>query len=236
MAIITTSNNGTRPRSKATSRGSFAKAQIKILSDNSVIPCRFNPTEYSISKSVNWNGSAVPGSNVPTLTFGGGDSKTLSLELFLDSYENSDGGTVKEHVKKLFKLVTGTKKKGGKGLEAPPTCRFEWGQQIFFEAVVTQLDVTYTLFHQDGNPARAKVKLNLREFADGGKLGPQNPTSRGEPGHKVHVVKPDETLSAIAAREYGRPGEWRWLADINDLDDPKDLHPGQILSIAPLGE
>ena len=56
----------------------------------------------------------------------------------------------------------------------------------------------------------------------------------GIPGYKVFIVKPGDKIDSIAAREYGDPKTWRFIADINNLDDPKDLRPGQALIIEEL--
>ena len=61
------------------------------------IAVMFNPNSYSIEKSVSWDssGGASAGAtqrkfNAPALTFGGGGSRTLSLELFYDVTESGD--------------------------------------------------------------------------------------------------------------------------------------------------
>ena len=56
----------------------------------------------------------------------------------------------------------------------------------------------------------------------------------GIPGHRGSIVKPGDTLSGIATREYVDPKAWRFIADINNLDNPKDLRPGQTLLIQAL--
>ena len=53
----------------------------------------------------------------------------------------------------------------------------------------------------------------------------------GIPGYKVFIVRPGDTLAAIAHREYGDAKQWRLIADANNLTDPKDLAPGQTLII-----
>ena len=43
-----------------------------------------------------------------------------------------------------------------------------------------------------------------------------------------------DTLAGIAAGLYGRPAEWRRLADHNRIDDPRRLAPGRVLEVPPL--
>ena len=56
----------------------------------------------------------------------------------------------------------------------------------------------------------------------------------GIPGQKVFIVLPGDTIDGIAAKEYGDPKAWRFIADTNNLDNPKDLRPGQALIIEEL--
>jgi nucleoid-associated protein YgaU len=47
-------------------------------------------------------------------------------------------------------------------------------------------------------------------------------------------VHEGQSLDWIAYQEYGNPSCWRHIAEINDLDDPLNLQPGQVLKIVPL--
>ena len=78
------------------------------------------------------------------------------------------------------------------------------------------------------------MSLSFQECKDADVQGPQNPTSQGSWGHKIHVVRPNDTIDLIAAQQYGDPTAWRFIADTNDLDNPMELRPGQVLAIAPL--
>ena len=48
---------------------------------------------------------------------------------------------------------------------------------------------------------------------------------------KTRVVRRGDTLSAIAAEEYGDPAVWRPIARANGIVDPRRLPPGQVLTI-----
>ena len=71
------------------------------------------------------------------------------------------------------------------------------------------------------------------QASDEGKYPGQNPTTVGKPGYKRRMVKQGDTLDWIAFEEYGDAAMWRLIAETNDLDNPKILRPGQILSISP---
>lgn len=220
----------------AMSSGELAKAFITNVETGERIECLFNPSEYTLSKTNSWAPVSIVGSNVPRTEFTGGNPTQLSLELFFDTYEQRQD--VRKYTDKIFKLamiaretVDPTTDRG-----RPPRCIFNWGKVFSFQAVITSVSVRYTLFMSDGTPVRATMNLTLQECKDAGTQEPQNPTSQGTLGHKVHIVRPGDTIDGIAAREYGDPRAWRFIADNNNLDNPKDLQPGQILVIAPLAQ
>lgn len=43
-----------------------------------------------------------------------------------------------------------------------------------------------------------------------------------------------ETLTSIAAEEYNNPALWRVIAAANRLDNPRQITPGQRLTVPPL--
>lgn len=66
---------------------SLAKATIKLLTrpGEPAIEVMFNPTEFSITRNMNYAEIGVPGLALPLLQFIRGEAQTLSLELFIDS-------------------------------------------------------------------------------------------------------------------------------------------------------
>jgi len=212
--------------------GELTKAFLTNVETNEQIEFLFNPTEYSLSKSNSWDSVAIVGFDVPPTEFQGGNPTTLSLDLFFDTYEmNQDVRTYTDKVFKLTKISDETRRNSQRG--RPPRVLFNWGRVFSFQAVITSLSITYTLFKPDGTPVRAKMKLELQECEDASIQPPQNPTSQGFWGHKVHVVQPGDTIGLIAYKHYENPRSWRLIADTNGLDNPKDLRPGQVLEIVP---
>lgn len=55
---------------------------------------------------------------------------------------------------------------------------------------------------------------------------------RGGQAHPLrYTVKKGDTLSAIAAKEYGSASDWHKIADANNIRDPKNLKVGQVLKL-----
>ncbi len=111
-----------------------------------------------------------------------------------------------------------------------PILLMQWGPPkvgFTFTATMTQVDITYVRVSDEGMPTHAMINLTLKEEPT--VLSMTNPTSGGRPGRATHTVTTDETLMSVATKAFGHPGAWRAIADVNGIDDPTALRPGQVL-------
>ena len=211
-----------------------AKAVISKVDDPSTeVTCHFNPDTFQIGKTIEWQTTTTIGGDVSQIEFSGGKAHELGPIEFL--FDTTGSG---EDVREQYKVLTDelaqidpdtVNPRTGKG--HPPKCKFHWGSFLSFTAVITKIDQTFTMFKADGTPLRAKVKVTFLEVPED--LQPQNPTSRSDP-RKVWMVQEGQTLDWIAHQEYGDSAQWRHIAETNDLMDPRDLYPGQLLKLVPL--
>jgi hypothetical protein len=216
--------------------GELVKASLTNLDKPNSQPIQFmfNPTGYSLSKNNSWSRVKVKDSNVPLLKFTSGGETSLSLELFFDTYERQED--VRDYTNKLFELTkidpqtTDSQNENGR----PPRCLFSWGRNFSFPAIIKSISIQFLLFLSDGTPVRARVSLGLEEAEDQDERSPQNPTSQGRLGQKIHIVKPGDTIDRIAWQHYKDSKAWRFLADINGIDNPMKLRAGQTLAIQPM--
>lgn len=221
------------------SREQLKKATITVLegaAKDEVITVLFNPTEYSYERTNTYKGAAIPGLGTPLLQFVNGESDQLSMELFLDDYTDPKGPTslqqqetdpLIKRLKALTKLL-----EIDRTLHAPPPVRFNWGP-LEFSAVIEKLGRKVTMFHPDGTPARVTLSVTFKEYRT---LRQQidNPRRESADKSKRRVVVGSEALWFIAAREYDDANEWVRVAEANDLDDPRDIRPGDWLLLPPI--
>jgi hypothetical protein len=196
------------------------------------IKCMFNPKEYSIQKQNQWKEGNTPAHNVSQLEFGGGKPATLQMQLFFDTYAESEDVRKKytDGIIKLMMIDDSLKdKKNKKG--RPPRVLFQWGQSWSFEAVITSIKQQFTLFLSNGVPVRATLDVTFQEVKDPKEQPKQNPTSGGVGGERMWRVGPGDTLALIAYREYGDSSMWRAIADANRLTKVRELTPGTMLVI-----
>lgn len=185
----------------------------------------FNPTHYGLGASNQLAEIGIPGLPAPILQYLRGASRALTMQLFFDTYETGESvATYTDAVYSLLNIEVTT--------HAPPICVFRWGS-LTFTGVVERVEGQFTLFLNNGMPVRATLDVTFREVVD------LQTAVRGTPTHSAdhattHTVVRGETLSGIAAQQYGDPGQWRPIADANQLDNPRLITAGQVLAIPPL--
>ena len=219
------------------STSGLVKAVIMNVDDGDRIECLFNPKEYTFAKQNTWEKKKVTGSNMPQVTFSGGQPTTLQMELFFDTYAVASDGQAKdvrkEYTDKIWKLMMVEDKlkdkKNKKG--RPPTVRFQWGSAWSFNAVITSIQQKFTLFMPNGTPVRATLTVAFEQVKDDAQLAPQNPTSGGMGGERFWTVVEGDTLQWISFKEYGDATRWRLIADANNLPGVRHLQPGTTLII-----
>src|SRR5262249_52430708 len=153
------------------------------------------------------------------LQFVHGNTRTLSMELFFDTYEK--GQDVTDETKKVYQLL-----EIESSTHAPPICDLSWGK-FTFTGVLDHVSGKYTMFLEDGTPVRATLSVTFKEFIPVEVLVKQEVTESAD-HRKTRVVKAGDRLDIITAEEYGDPGKWRVVAAANGLDDPSALQPGDV--------
>jgi hypothetical protein len=227
--------------------GKLERARIHVLKGDgksstdvdSAIEVCFNPKEYSLEKSVEWDAEKAF-SDAPQPEFKAPKPMTLSVTLQFDTYE--ERVSVRDKwVRKIEKLtmMTGELAKDGKGASKndkqkfrPPTILFIWGR-FTFKGVVESLSQKYTMFLSDGTPVRAECALKIRNVLDR-QIDQGNDvsfsTTRNSDG-KPYTVKDGDRLDLIAATELGDAGRWPEIAALNDIVDPATMDGKRDLKI-----
>ncbi len=203
-----------------------------------IVPCLFNPEEFSVEKSNQFAEISIPGLSSPIYQFVRGNARRVSLELFFDTYELKldvrlftdritgwDAGSMfsqlPDAVKGLMDIDS--------DLHAPPVCLFIWGAFIF-QCIIERVSKRFTMFLPEGFPVRATLNVTLKEYREV-EVQVKELDLHSADITKSWVVKEGDSLWAIAAKEYGNPADWRLIADANSIENPRLLNPGQRLVI-----
>lgn len=203
----------------------FEKASI-TPEKGKPIPVHFNPTQYSLDHANQIAEIAVPGLPAPILQYIHGGSRTLAMELLFDTFEERKDvrRAYTDTIYGLLAIAPAT--------HAPPICTFRW-KDFEFRGVLERVGGRFTLFLEDGTPVRATLQISMKEHISVEKLVRASPTQSADHA-KTYTVRSGDTLSSIAAAEYGNPAQWRPIARANRIANPLTLTPGTILVIPPL--
>ncbi len=210
----------------------LAKARIQILEGHhkgKAVEVLFNPTEYSFEISNNFQASAPPGLNNPILQFVNGNSDTLTMDLFFDTWTDGGRSDVSEKTGRLAGLL-----RIDRETHAPPRVEFQWGL-FAFKAVIEKLSQRFTMFLSDGTPVRATLNVAFKQYKP---LAEQliDPRRNSADKTKRRVVTAGDSIWLLAGGEYGDQRDWRRIARHNGIDDPRALRPGAVLVVPPLDE
>lgn len=211
------------------------------------IEVQYNPTELSYDKSGQFAEIAIPGLDAPLQQFVRGQAEKLTLELFFDTTDQgmgTDATSVTKLTDRIYQLV-----KIEPTRHAPPICTFIWngpfppGSSISdasgnqrrdgFTCIVESVKQKYTLFSAAGVPLRATLTVALREYKTLDDQLAQLNLNSPDRTHS-HVIQRGETLSGIAGEIYRRPGDWRLIAEANNIEDPRRLTAGTFLTVPPI--
>jgi len=177
----------------------------------------FNPAEYTLEKGNSFAEIGIPGLNAPPIQFVRGNLRTLRMELFFDTYELRPQTDVRMFVRELTALLNKEPTTQG-----PPILIFSWGQ-FNFQCVLDSASQRFTMFFDDGTPARATVSVTFKEYRPV-EIEIRRVLFLGAP--TIENLVPGDTLSSIAGRVLDDAGAWREIAELNNIDDPRRLPLG----------
>lgn len=202
-----------------------------LAPEGKAIEAMFNPAELSIETRNQFQRTVMPGLPTPVTQFVGGETQTLSLDLFFDTYELQQD--VRNETRKVTDLL-----KIKKELHAPPVCQFMWGgaipaDRVHFQGVIDSVTQKFTMFLGTGIPVRATLTLKVSEFRT---IKEQLKSLKLESADrtKVRVFTQGDSLWLWSHREYGEAAKWRTIAAFNNIDNPRLVAPGRELTIPPL--
>lgn len=208
------------------------KATIKILRGRragEMIDVLFNPTEYSHEISNTYDEKKLPGLRNPVLRFVNGDLQTLSMDLFFDTWTDGSRQDVSRITKRISNILQIDSQ-----IHEPSEVEFSWGALIF-KAYIVSISQRFTMFNADGTPVRATLSVTFKQF-EGIKEQLQKSKLNSADKTKTRVLTADDSLWALAEREYGDASQWRLIARANRISNPLQIDNGTVLILPPLDE
>jgi hypothetical protein len=218
------------------------------------IDVQFNPESLKLSYSNSIQGGTQSGSS--SMQFVGQSTTKLSFDLWFDvsaplplrkSQGGADDPSPAKDVRRLTKYVvdfmkpTQTKEepaKDDKGKEITvkraiaPMVRFTWGA-FRFDGIVDSVNETIDFFSSEGHALRSQLSVSMtqQDFPPDLLRGSDPGGDLPSPGISLQTaVSAGDSLQSLAG-DLGLGEDWQSLAAINDIEDPRNLDPGALLTL-----
>lgn len=198
-----------------------------ILENGTEIPITFNPSEYSLTQNAGYTEKKALGMESPFTQFIAGDTVTLKVNLFFDTYiepstdsPKEGGEDVRTETNKITSLMN-----IDATLHRPPIVTFHYGS-LNFKGVITDVTQNFIMFLGDGRPVRAKLDVTFKSVEQNNYLPLESPDRT-----KCRTVHETQQLWELAWKEYKDPAKWKVIARANNIMNPLDIRPGQKLKL-----
>ncbi len=204
----------------------------------------FNPSSYRITSTPHYHDVRHLSQDQEKKEFLGGVSRTMSVTLIFDSFSDEELfpsasakkiTNVTEGVENQLRPITDKVKKLEMAAHVageqhkPPLVVFSWGN-LNFRGIISDLSVEYTMFSMEGKPIRATVQMTMAEGKDPVLSAKESPFESPD-RTKSRVVVEGMSLWSIAWEEYDDCEKWRIIARANNIMNPMDIYPGQVIRI-----
>jgi len=201
----------------------------------------FNPASFSQKYEIEYGRHQGLNSTNKRVDYARSKPRELNLKLVLDGTGVQEMGiltldrqkSVSDRVKEFIDL---TFRMNG-NIHEPNFLVVEWGGKddggLIFSCRLASVDVAYTSFNRDGSPLRAELDVKLISDQDVKKRMAQENKSSPDLTHS-RIVKSGDTLPLLTKEVYGSSQYYLRVAQANNLDDFRNLTPGQEIFFPPL--
>lgn len=199
-----------------------------------------NPDEYSLSYNVIADSTPAPGTNGTPGTFIGTQPLEVTLKFFIDGTnvlpEKKTGKQINVPNKiGEFNTVMGFEGKSHR----PRYLRLIWGKaawlrpnQLSFDCFLKSATFQYKLFSNDGSPLRVIINATFTEALSQPEQASVDAKESADLTH-VRIVKEGETLPSLTYEVYGDFKYYLEVAKANNLQNFRNLQPGNKLFFPP---
>ena len=219
----------------APNKGELEKLRIKAYaeSDYSGQPVAefvvdFNPQEYGQVYDVEYKRQQGEGTTGSPVVFRKVKPQEYRFKLMFDGTGTSGPKVeVYDRIQEFFKVV------GYAGeIHRPNYLKLLWGK-LESKCVLLKADITYKLFYSDGRPLRAIMDATFTENTDDRTRVAEANDKSPDLMRRV-TVKAGDTLPLLCYQAYGDQSYYLQVAEVNELDDFRNLQIGQQLVFPPL--
>ncbi len=198
----------------------------------------FNPASISVKHQNKF--SKLQGINTKgrTAKYAYTNSDEINLDIVLDGTGVTEFGvmtlfrkSVAEQIKQFMDMcfyMDGN-------IHEPKYLKIQWGDGVLqdFNCRLQSVDIEYSMFEKSGASLHAVLKASFISDEDPDKRGLLENKSSPDLTHS-RIVKSGDTLPLLSKEIYGSSAYYLRLAQVNGLDDFRNLTPGMEIIFPPL--
>ena len=196
----------------------------------------FNPESFSRKYGISYQKCQSINSSGKEAKFSRNEPPALNLKLLLDGTGVDQIGIlnlgrtkkVSERVEDFLDLAFQIRGK----IHEPHFLKIKWGD-LKFDCRLSSVDISYTSFDRDGTALRAELDVSFVADEDDRKRMARDKMTSPDLTHG-RVVRSGDTLPLLTKAVYGTSAHYLRVAEINQLDNFRDLTPGQEIFFPPL--
>ncbi len=197
----------------------------------------FNPESYSLSYQNMYSRKQGINTTGSQAKYGFSKPERLSFKLILDGNNVDthfgirnlfDRNDVSKKVQKFLELTT----KMNGDIHQPPYLVLRWGD-LLFNCRLNTVNINYTQFTGSGIPLRAE--LDTEFFGDLETVERLKKEGKNSPDlTHYRIVGAHDRLPLMCKQIYGSAQYYPWVAKANNLDNFRNLQPGQRIYFPPI--
>jgi len=222
---------------------SFLDAEQSSGKQVGVFEAYYNPASLSISYGVKYNDEEAIGTVKTSVKYDGYNATTYSFDLMIDGtgasapngiskdQPGADGSkiSVPDKVQTFMDYVYKFQGENHEGCYL----QIQWGKSSVPRCVLTSVNVTYDLFSPNGDPLRAKLACQFKEYSYK-ELSDAEENRQSPDVTHLRVITQGETLPGLCEQIYGDARLYQQIARYNNLTNYRNLKPGERLYFPPL--
>jgi nucleoid-associated protein YgaU len=197
----------------------------------------FNPESFSRNLGIVYGKNQGMNTSSQSLNYSKTEPEEFTIKLVLDGTGVNETGainllgnteTVSDRVEKLLNL---TFKMNG-DIHEPNYLKIKWGE-LNLDCRLKNININYTSFDRNGHALRADIDLTLLSDEDPKKRLHRENKRSPDVTHS-RIVMAGDTLPLLSQQIYGSSAHYLQVAQFNQLDDFRNLTPGQRLYFPPI--
>jgi len=195
----------------------------------------FNPTSWSHNHSIDYRVKQGINTSGAQLKYNQSNATEVTLNLVFDGTGVHDLGLVgllRKSVRDRVQAFLDVAWKYNGSIHEPSYLLAEWGS-FKYKCRLAEVNVNYTLFDRDGTPLRAELVVTLLSDISALKRALAENKTSPDLTH-ARTVRAGDTLPLLTYEIYGSSAAYLDIARFNQLDDFRNLTPGQQLLFPPL--